>query len=71
MLKSIITRHLITISCLVWIAWVAWGSNLFHKSLLSEMKLSNLLSTLTLVTGASARKPLTPERVAADINSEE
>ncbi|KAJ4213483.1 hypothetical protein NW759_010902 [Fusarium solani] len=35
------------------------------------MKLSNLLSTLTLVTGASARKPLTPERVAADINSED
>ncbi|KAL6365332.1 hypothetical protein LRP88_01320 [Fusarium phalaenopsidis] len=35
------------------------------------MKLSNLLSTLTLATGASARKVLTPERVAADINSED
>ncbi|EEU38935.1 uncharacterized protein NECHADRAFT_43757 [Fusarium vanettenii 77-13-4] len=35
------------------------------------MKLSNLLFTLTLAAGVSARKKLTPEQVAADINSEE
>ena len=71
MFKGIITQQLITISCLLLVAWVSWDSALFHKSLLSEMKLNNLLSTLTLTTGAFARKVLTPERVAADINSEE
>ncbi|KAL2683024.1 hypothetical protein Neosp_007487 [[Neocosmospora] mangrovei] len=35
------------------------------------MKLTNFLSTLTLATGASARKALTPERVASDINLED
>ncbi|RTE70907.1 hypothetical protein BHE90_014691 [Fusarium euwallaceae] len=35
------------------------------------MKLGNLLSTLTLAAGVVARKRLTPERVAADINLED